>query len=335
MTTDPSRAELPRPQSGAEPQLLLTSLLGDFWYWRDEHIPATALVRLLADFDVTADGARAAMRRLVARGLLASSRRGRTTAYGIPARTSEVIIERTYRMLTFGVTAPDWDGRWTVVAFSVPEQDRGVRTALRSRLRVLHFAALYDGVWVSPHDRAREVLDMLEDLGVRTATVLRSEEVPGTPEGGSPLSAFDLAPLAKEYKAFAERYEPLLESLEAGLIGPAQALRTRTELRVDWRRFPETDPDLPAELLPEDWDRPRAQRVFVQIYDRLGPLAELRFRQILGTVAPELAELASHHDSATVARLFASLGDRRAHGDTPFEQAAQARRLAEATRTRC
>ncbi|MFD2399698.1 PaaX family transcriptional regulator C-terminal domain-containing protein [Prauserella oleivorans] len=152
---------------------------------------------------------------------------------------------------------------------------------------------------------------------------------------GSPLSAFDLAPLAKEYKAFAERYEPLLESLEAGLIGPAQALRTRTELRVDWRRFPETDPDLPAELLPEDWDRPRAQRVFVQIYDRLGPLAELRFRQILGTVAPELAELASHHDSATVARLFASLGDRRAHGDTPFEQAAQARRLAEATRTRC
>ncbi|NKQ51350.1 PaaX family transcriptional regulator [Amycolatopsis sp. K13G38] len=320
---------LPRPQQGAEPQLLLTSLLGDFWYWRDEHIPATALVRLLADFDVTADGARAAMRRLAARGLLTVARQGRTTAYGIPPRTSEVIIERTYRMLTFGSTAPSWDGMWTVVAFSVPEQERGVRTALRSRLRLLHFAPLYDGVWVCPHDRGEQVRELLAELGVTTATVLRAQEVPG---GASPREAFDLAPLAEEYHAFAERYEPLLDSLDAGLIGPAQAMRIRTELRVSWRHFPETDPDLPAELLPPGWDRARAQGVFVRIYDRLGPLAEIRFRQILGTVAPELVDLAAHHDSATVAERFAALGDRRAHGDTPFEQAAQARRLAEARR---
>ncbi|EHR51299.1 phenylacetic acid-responsive transcriptional repressor [Saccharomonospora marina XMU15] len=329
MTTD---GELPRGQNGAEPQLLLTSLLGDFWYWRDEHIPATALVRLLADFDVTPDGARAAMRRLAARGLLSTSRSGRTTAYGIPPRTAEVIIERTHRMLTFGSSAPEWDGRWTVVAFSVPEQERSVRTALRSRLRALRFAALYDGVWVSPHDTAQQALDLLSELGVDTATVLRSTEVPGCPRRGSPREVFDLTALAAEYRAFADRYEPLLQRLEAGLIGPAQALRTRTELRVDWRRFPETDPDLPAELLPKEWARPRAQRVFVRIYDRLGPLAEIRFRQILATVAPELAELACHHDSATVAKLYAGLGDRRAHGDTPFEQAAEARRLEEVAR---
>ncbi|GAB3577558.1 PaaX family transcriptional regulator C-terminal domain-containing protein [Amycolatopsis endophytica] len=334
MTANEPGAALPRPQNGAEPQLLLTSLLGDFWYWRDEQVPATALVRLLADFDVTSDGARAAMRRLAARGLLTVSRKGRTTAYGIPPRTSEVIIERTHRMLTFGSTAPRWDGHWTVVAFSVPEQDRGLRTTLRSRLRVLRFAALYDGVWVSPHDVGSAALEVLRDLGIRTATVFRSTEVPGGFAEGSPASAFDLEPLAKEYRGFAERYEPLLRSLDNGLIGPKQAMRTRTELRVDWRHFPETDPDLPAELLPPGWDRARAQRVFVQIYDRLGPLAEIRFRQILGSVAPELVEYASHHDSATVAERFETLGDRRAHGDTPFEQAAAARRIAEAARGR-
>ncbi len=328
------KADLPRAQNGAEPQLLLTSLLGDFWYWRDEHIPATALVRLLADFDVTSDGARAAMRRLVARGLLDSSRSGRTTAYGIPARTSEVIVERTHHMLTFGTTAPQWDGQWTVVAFSVPEQDRGLRTTLRSRLRLLGFAALYDGVWVSPHALGADAQLLLRELGIDTATVLRCAEVPGGARQGDPVSAFDLTSLTREYHAFTERYETVLDSLAAGLISPAQALRTRTELRVAWRRFPETDPDLPAELLPSDWDRPRAQQVFLQIYDRLGPLAELRFRQILATVSPELAELASHHDSAAVAELYASLGDRRAHGDTPFEQAAQARRLDEVTRSK-
>jgi phenylacetic acid degradation operon negative regulatory protein len=322
--------DLPRAQNGAEPQLLLTSLLGDFWYWRDEHVPSTALVRLLAEFGITADGARAAMRRLAARGLLTVARSGRTTAYGIPPRTSEVIVERTHRMLTFGLSAPDWDGRWTVVAFSVPEQDREVRAALRARLRVLRFAALYDGVWVSPHDVAATAREVLDDLGVGTATVLRCTEVPGGSPAGSPRAAFDLEPLAEEYRAFVERYEPLLAEVEAGRVGPADALRLRTELRVDWRHFPETDPDLPAALLPPDWPRPQAQRVFVQIYDRLGPLAELRFREILAKSDPRLAALARHHDSAEVAELFAGLGERRPTGDTPFERAAEARRLAEA-----
>lgn len=196
---------------------------------------------------------------------------------------------------------------------------------------VLRFAGLYDGVWVSPHNVGAEVRELLRDLGIDTATVLRTTEVPGSEGAGGPVSAFDLADLAEAYRAFVRRYEPLLANLDAGLIGPAEALRARTELRVAWRPLPETDPDLPAEFLPGDWQRERAQRVFVQIYDRLGPLAEIRFRQIVGSVAPELADLASHHDSETVARLHAELGDRRPHGDTPFERAARARRLDEVT----
>lgn len=120
-------------RSRAEPQLLLTSLLGDYWYWRDEHIPSAALVRLLAEFDIGQENARAAMRRLVAKDLLTTSRSGRTTAYGIPPRTSDVIVSRTHRMLTFGAEAPEWDGLWTVLGFSVPEQDREVRTAFPAR----------------------------------------------------------------------------------------------------------------------------------------------------------------------------------------------------------
>jgi phenylacetic acid degradation operon negative regulatory protein len=42
------------------------------------------------------------------------------------------------------------------------------------------------------------------------------------------------------------------------------------------------------------------------------------------------AALASHHASAKVAALFAGLGDHHPAGDTPFEQAAEARRLDEA-----
>jgi len=39
----------------------------------------------------------------------------------------------------------------------------------------------------------------------------------------------------------------------------------------------------------------------------------------VAVTSPELAGLASHHDSATVARLHADLGNGQARGDTPFE----------------
>ncbi|GAB2738647.1 PaaX family transcriptional regulator [Amycolatopsis magusensis] len=318
---------MPDTPQRAEPQLLLTSLLGDYWYWRDEHIPSAALVRLLAEFGIGTDNARAAMRRLAAKGLLTTSRRGRTTAYGIPPRTSGVIVSRTRRMLTFGATAPDWDGQWTVVAFSVPEQEREVRTALRSRLRVLGFAALYDGLWVSPRDLAEPAIALLAELGIERGSVLRAAEVPGGPAAGGPAAAFDLEPLAQQYREFVERYESLPTHLTAGRVSPAEALRTRTELRVDWRAFPERDPDLPAVMLPPGWCRAEAQRLFLEIYDRLGPLAELRFRQVLAETDPELADLASHHDSARIAELYAELGGDQEHGDTPFERAVRARRL--------
>lgn len=318
----------------AEPQLLLTSLLGDHWYWRDEHIPSAALVRLLAEFGIGRENARAAMRRLAAKGLLTTSRTGRTTAYGIPPRTSEVIVDRTHRMLTFGAATPEWDGYWTVVAFSVPEQEREVRTALRARLRVLGLSALYDGLWVSPRDLAGPARELVAELGIGRATVLRATEVPGGPAGGGPASAFDLDALATDYREFVAAYAPVRAELAAGRIGPADALRIRTELRVAWRTFPERDPDLPAEMLPSEWPRAAARQVFLEVYDRLGPLAEHRFRQVLAEVDPDLAELASHHDSARVAQLHAALGGRRARGDTPFEQAVQARRLDEVQRGR-
>ncbi|WP_026453744.1 PaaX family transcriptional regulator [Saccharomonospora iraqiensis] len=323
-----------RPNGGARPQQLLTSLLGDFWYWREEHIPSSALVELLGEFGITPSGARTAMRRLAARGLLTVRREGRTTAYGIPPRSVAVIVEHTYRMLTFGASAPDWDGQWTVVAFSVPEQDRGLRTALRSRLRVLGFAPLYDGVWVSPHDQgAAAAAAVLDELGVTTATVLRSAEVRRTADAGGVRTAFDLDTLHHDYRRFAERYEPVLDRAAAGRIDPAEALRVRTELGAEWRDFEQTDPDLPAELLPDAFARDRAQHVFVEVYHRLGPVAELRFRQILGRTAPALAELVTRHDLDSVTALRQSLGE-AAHGDTPFERATTARRIAEADRQR-
>ena len=70
---------LPRSQVGTNPQHLLITLLGDYWYGRTEHLPSAALVELLAEFDISEPSARAALNRLTKRGLLLSSKRGRNT----------------------------------------------------------------------------------------------------------------------------------------------------------------------------------------------------------------------------------------------------------------
>ena len=89
------------------PQHLLLTLLGDYWYQREGSIPSTALVGLLAEFDVTEQNARAALSRLARRGLLASVRQGRATRYRLTpqahatlAEGTELVVSGDHRFLT-------------------------------------------------------------------------------------------------------------------------------------------------------------------------------------------------------------------------------------------
>ena len=292
------RVQLPRMQAGAQPQHLLITLLGDYWYGRREHLPSAALVRLLAEFGVTQVGARAALSRLARRGLLESSRVGRRTYYGLTERAAAVIADGARRIYSFGTAARSWSGQWTVAAFSIPEEQRDIRHALRSRLRWLGFAPLYDGVWVTAGDETAAATAVLKDLEIAMATVMTAVVAPGSPLSGDPLCAWDLGGLRGRYLDFVAKYEPLLERIGTGGVGASEALVTRTAVMNEWRNFPNLDPDLPPELLPRPWPRAEARRIFVELYNGLGPLAQVRVRQVLAELSPELAELARFHTTS-------------------------------------
>jgi phenylacetic acid degradation operon negative regulatory protein len=285
--------DLPRTQSGANPQHLIVTLLGDYWWGRREHLPSSGLVALASEFDITATSARAALSRLARRGLLDSSRQGRRTYYGLTARAEQVLDEGLHRIMAFGIEDRPWRGSWVVVIFSVPEDQRDLRHLLRTKLRWLGFGPLYDGVWVSPRARAEDTARELVELGVASATVLESRIVRAL-GGGDPLRAWDLDGLRREYDAFVAEFTPLLDRVQAGEVGGAEALVARTRVMDAWRQFPGLDPELPEDALPGGWPRRDAQQIFARVYDALGPLAEVRFRQILADHAPELARRAHH-----------------------------------------
>lgn len=273
--------------AAAKPQRLLVTLLGDYWKGRTDHIPSAALVRLLAEFGVGPLGARSALSRLASRGLLARSQRGRCTFYGLTERALGTFEEGARRIFAFGAEEKHWDGKWSVVAFSVAEADRDRRHVLRTRLRWLGFAPLYPGVWVSPDASLDRVSRALDQVGIASATLLRGDVLPRGARSGEPLEAWDLSGIRRHYDAFLHRFGPYRARLRTRSVVPAEALVDRTRLMDEWRRFPREDPDLPAEFLPRDWPRKQARALFLEVYDALGPMAERHVREIVRDCEPE------------------------------------------------
>jgi len=301
------------------PRLLLT-LLGDYWWQRTEPLPSAAIVALLAEFGVSDSAARAALSRLTRNGLLVTSKTGRRTFSRLSSRAAAILDDGARRIFSFGAASQPWDGMWSLVAFSIPEDNRAARDALRKQLRWRGFAPLYDGLWVSPRDHAAEVIGYLKDLDITTGTAFRAsavstdmvpaEMVPAdmVPTGmvaadmvaadrDIPARAWDLDGLRSRYECFISFAGQLRDAAAAGRMPPTDALIARTRVMDEWRAFPGLDPDLPAELLPAAWPRASARELFIGCYDLLGPLAALRVRQIINRYSPELADRAAYHSS--------------------------------------
>lgn len=289
-----SGVDLPRSQTGAPPQHLLVTLLGDYCLQHRPLLPSSALVALAGEFGSSQMGARAALSRLARRGVVEHSKTGRRTFYRLTREAATVLVRGARRIVAFADDAEQWDGEWTVVAFSVPEDRREARHLLRSRLRWQGFAPLYDGLWVSPHATQLDAAATMAELEVATATVFRARHAQGA-SGRPPIQAWDLDGIAAAYGSFIDRWQPMVDALRAGDIHASAALVARTEIMDTYRRFPALDPQLPRALMPPDWPRARAQALFAEAYDWLGPLAVVRVRQLVSETAPELARLVEHH----------------------------------------
>ena len=228
-------------------------------------------------------------------GLLVTSKTGRRTFSRLSSRAAAILDDGARRIFSFGAANQPWDGMWSLVAFSIPEDNRAARDALRKQLRWRGFAPLYDGLWVSPRDHAAEVIGYLKDLDITTGTAFRAASVPA--DGEIPARAWDLDGLRQRYECFTAFAGQLRDAAAAGRVPPTDALIARTRIMDEWRAFPALDPDLPAELLPPAWPRASARELFIGCYDLLGPLAALRVRQIITRYSPELADRAAYHSS--------------------------------------
>lgn len=280
VAAEPTRRR--RRQSASSAQGLTVTLVADYTASTQAWLPSAAIVALLGEFGVTSGAARTSISRLARRGVLEASRHGRFSAYRLTDSAAADLSNGGTVIAAVGAEPAPWDGSWTVVVFSIPEQESTRRRALRDHLRWSGYAPLYDGVWISPDPLPPQERAALAAAARGSVTVFRArhEELEADVDR-SPAEAWDVPGIAKEYETFIDQWGALLPRIAAGSVTGAAAVRARTEVMNVYRRFPILDPMLPMALMPPDWPRQRATETFVAIYDGLLRPAQDHIRDVV------------------------------------------------------
>ncbi|PJE69272.1 hypothetical protein COU96_00645 [Candidatus Shapirobacteria bacterium CG10_big_fil_rev_8_21_14_0_10_38_14] len=73
----------------------------------------------------------------------------------------------TYRFEEMRIDKKDWDGKWRILTFDVPEKVRWGRDALRDKIKKLGFYELQKSVFVYPYNCKDEIDFIIEFFNIR------------------------------------------------------------------------------------------------------------------------------------------------------------------------
>ncbi len=280
----------------AQPRSLIVTIYSLYAREAGGWLSIAALIRLMAELGVEESAVRSAISRLKQRGLLEARRVGGAAGYGLSARGSAVLAEGDRRIFR-RPRASAADG-WLLAVFSVPENERTRRHALRSRLTWLGFGSVSAGVWIAPGQLAGEAMDVLEADGLSGYVTLFSAGYLAFGDVRQEVGRWwDLRRLEQLYQAFIDSAAPVLARWQG--TGPGggqragkgpgtghgtsgQAFADYVRVLTAWRRLPFLDPGLPAELLPADWNGMRAAELFDRLRAVLGDLARQHAAEVMG-----------------------------------------------------
>ena len=240
---------------------IMLTFLGD--HVLDQHVCvySGSVIEVLGRAGVSEEATRSTLTRMTGRGLLRRQRSGRRMYFGLTERSTRILHDGAVRLWQTGAVNRDWDGSWTLLAFSLPGERQRERHDLRASLAWAGFGPIQGGLWIAPG--APDVSELLSEH----IRVFRGHADPSTDIAEMIAGAYDLGALAERYEEFRGRWVggPVEDPLAAKLL-----------LVTDWLQIIRRDPRLPAEHLPDDWPAVSAQELFRGLNDRLTlPAAEI------------------------------------------------------------
>jgi phenylacetic acid degradation operon negative regulatory protein len=255
------------------PRAAMLTLYGDYVLHRGGKIGIGSLIKLLGNFGLSEQGIRSAVSRMCRSGLLSVKRARRKSFYSLTSEGQSLLTEGAERIFQRKELA--WDGKWSIVTYSIPERMREVRDSLRLELGWLGYGALGECTWISPCNINEDVRSLLRKLKIEGYVNIFSAEHLGNTDPKNIVSrCWNLNQIHQKYLDFITDYQPLLDEhrrrLSAGeVIEPSECFVARFNLIHEYRKLPFYDPDLPLELLPGNWLRPQAGTLFNEYHGLL------------------------------------------------------------------
>lgn len=244
---------------------LITTVFGDAIAPRGGTVWLGSLIQAMQPFGISERLVRTSVYRLVQDGWLQATQVGRRSFYSLTEVGRERFEQATHRI--YGQPARAWDRKWCLVLLSALEAD--LKDTVRRELGWLGFGALTGELLANPSPDRSDVDAALGRLGVTEDVVVLSARIDRNPAGMRRLAqeSWNLDEIDARYAEFVRRFRPLIAALgRRSDLQPQTAFLVRTLLIQEYRKILLRDPQLPAELLPAEWQGTAAYQLCRNLY---------------------------------------------------------------------
>ncbi len=268
-------------------QDLIFTLYGDYIALRGGETWIGNIITLMSGLDISAQAVRSTLSRMTQKGWLRSRREGRHSFYAITPKTELLLTEGTQRI--YQPRKDPWDGQWHILIYSIPEDRRHIRHHLKQKLVWLGFGHLGSSIWISPRDSRAEVTHLAKSLDISDQIDFFGGEYLGFSQNAELVNrCWDMERLNRAYLDFINHHrltwQQLVNQPSLNEFSPHTAFIRRFLLVHEYRSFPYVDPNLPSELLPNEWLGDEADHLFQTYAALLEPQANQYVDGILNEI---------------------------------------------------
>ncbi|MGE7761266.1 phenylacetic acid degradation operon negative regulatory protein PaaX [Peribacillus sp. NPDC097895] len=268
---------------GTNTQSMIFTIYGDYIRNYGNKIWIGSLIRLLKEFGHNEQGVRVAVSRMVKQGWIQSEKQGNKSYYFLTDRGVQRMDEAANRI--YKMKPNDWDGKWRILMYTIPEDKRQLRDDLRKELLWSGFGSFSNGCWISPNDLEKQIKLLIEKYDINEYVDFFISEYKGPKQNQSLVEkSWHLEEIENKYEEFIEKYSKQFivhqSIISRREMSDADCFVERTNLVHEYRKFLFIDPGLPKELLPSKWNGNHAALLFSQYYQVLAEPASRFFESV-------------------------------------------------------
>jgi phenylacetic acid degradation operon negative regulatory protein len=226
--------------------VLASALLGS----DEPRLAVGALVNVASLFGISDGAARTCLWRMVSNGELT----GDDGVYALAGRLSERRERVDEASRADGATP--WDGTWELAIVSLDRRSAADRLELRRAAIALHLGELREGVWIRPDNLDSQRLPGSRAILDRQCIHFHGAATDISPDKMRSLFSLD---------GWADDARTLIEAMDAP--NPRDDMAHDFALSVAVVRHLQLDPQLPVELIPEEWPGHKLRRTYRRFDD--------------------------------------------------------------------